>query len=295
MITSKDPPRLFESEEVPVELRSWLDQAHHDTSSPVEIERIIRTVERLASTAAGAGSGITTARQAGSAGGAPVSRMGLQSLSAKLAVVGISAAGAGLVFSLLAERHEGWFSSGNEPSQDDTSASVSSAAVEELSVARASSSQAVPNPAEPPEARAQEQPHAAAVSEVEPTRPRPTHRSGPVPAATASSEPVPSDAAATDGASATSDQEFRLLRAARRALSTEPARALGLADEHARRFPSGMLGQEREAIAIEALTRLGRASEARSRAKNFLGRFPRSPYRARVEKALTCARAGAGR
>jgi len=85
---------------------------------------------------------------------------------------------------------------------------------------------------------------------------------------------------------ATSPDEFALLRAARQAVAGQPERALSLTEEHAQRFPSGMLAQEREAIAIEALAKLGREAQAQSRAHTFLKAHPGSPYRPRIDAAL---------
>jgi len=82
-------------------------------------------------------------------------------------------------------------------------------------------------------------------------------------------------------------EEFRVLQAAREELPGSPAHALVLAESHARRFSRGMLDQERETIAIEALARLGRADEANARSRVFLSRFPASPYRSRVEAAIS--------
>jgi hypothetical protein len=84
--------------------------------------------------------------------------------------------------------------------------------------------------------------------------------------------------------------EYRLLREARHALEQDPARALEFVNEHARRFAQGMLTQEREAIAIEALLQLHKEGQARSRAQSFFTLYPSSPYRARVERALGHAR-----
>ncbi len=64
----------------------------------------------------------------------------------------------------------------------------------------------------------------------------------------------------------------------RRVAGSNPSEALRLAQEGHERFARGMLYQEREAIAIGALSRLGRKGEARGRAERFLARFPRSPY-----------------
>jgi hypothetical protein len=44
--------------------------------------------------------------------------------------------------------------------------------------------------------------------------------------------------------------------------------------------------QEREVLAVEALARLDRMEEAKRRAKALLGLYPRTPYVARLERAL---------
>jgi hypothetical protein len=73
-----------------------------------------------------------------------------------------------------------------------------------------------------------------------------------------------------------------LLRA-RQQLASDPAGALALTDEHARRFSNGTLVPEREVLAIEALARLGRTSEARARLAAFRERYPQSPHLARLD------------
>lgn len=82
------------------------------------------------------------------------------------------------------------------------------------------------------------------------------------------------------------DDEFAFIRSAEAALESSPSRALASAEEHARTFPSGQFVQEREVIAVDALTRLGRTDEAKRRANAFLLRFPRTPYLSRLERAL---------
>jgi hypothetical protein len=57
--------------------------------------------------------------------------------------------------------------------------------------------------------------------------------------------PVPANPPAED--------ELALLQGAADRVRANPSEALALADEHAARFPSGGLAQEREVIAIEAL------------------------------------------
>lgn len=72
--------------------------------------------------------------------------------------------------------------------------------------------------------------------------------------------------------------EAELLEQARAALKSAPARALQRANEHAARFPRGVLVQEREVLAIQALRKLGRSSEADRRAEAFAKAFPGSAF-----------------
>jgi hypothetical protein len=79
--------------------------------------------------------------------------------------------------------------------------------------------------------------------------------------------------------------EDQLLEKARRALASDPNRALALTREHARSYPSGVLAQEREVIAIEALKRLGRTGEADARRGTFEQRYPQSAHRRNLDGA----------
>lgn len=72
--------------------------------------------------------------------------------------------------------------------------------------------------------------------------------------------------------------EAELLEQARLTLRSDPNRALQRANEHARRFPRGVLVQEREVLAIQALRRLGREAEADRRAEAFAKAFPGSAF-----------------
>lgn len=80
--------------------------------------------------------------------------------------------------------------------------------------------------------------------------------------------------------------EPQLIEKARKALGTEPRRALSLAQEHQRRFPTGALGVEREVIALEALARLGQTAEAKRRALAFEAKYPKSIHLPRVRALL---------
>jgi hypothetical protein len=84
---------------------------------------------------------------------------------------------------------------------------------------------------------------------------------------------------------ASAPSEVSLLDQARSELDRNPRRALALTEEHRRRFPSGALVQEREVIAIEALSRLGQTTDARSRGSDFERRYPGSAHRQKVDQA----------
>jgi hypothetical protein len=79
------------------------------------------------------------------------------------------------------------------------------------------------------------------------------------------------------------ETEAEYLERARGSLGKSPALALALANQHRSRFPYGVLGQEREVIAIEALKRLGRGAEAERRASDFARRYPGSAYSKKLD------------
>jgi hypothetical protein len=77
--------------------------------------------------------------------------------------------------------------------------------------------------------------------------------------------------------------EDRLLEKARAALRQDPALSLALTREHQQRFAGGVLTQEREVIAIDALRRLGRSAEADRRAERFEQRYPGSAHQRKLD------------
>jgi len=79
-------------------------------------------------------------------------------------------------------------------------------------------------------------------------------------------------------------EESRLLSEARDALRRgDASSALGLLEQIRAKFPGGILVQEREALAIEALARSGHRDQAASRARAFLDAYPNSPHAARIQ------------
>ena len=118
----------------------------------------------------------------------------------------------------------------------------------------------------------------AAPPEARPTRAQPKKRSAVPLAESPQSEQV--------AAAEARPREMDLLGPAHEALGKrDPSRALELATRHAVLYPAGTMVEEREAIAIEALMRLGR-DEGRARFDEFVVRFPRSSYRPRLERLV---------
>jgi hypothetical protein len=80
--------------------------------------------------------------------------------------------------------------------------------------------------------------------------------------------------------------ELGLLAEARRVLRSTPAQTLRLTNQHRDRFDRGALVEEREVLAIEALVRLSRRSQAEARAERFRRSYPRSIHTTRVSAIL---------
>ena len=80
--------------------------------------------------------------------------------------------------------------------------------------------------------------------------------------------------------------EASLVDRAKRSLVGSPSMALELTNEAKRDFPNGMLVEEREAIAVQALAKLGRAEQAKQRGERFLSRYSRGAHASAVRSAL---------
>jgi hypothetical protein len=110
-----------------------------------------------------------------------------------------------------------------------------------------------------------------------------------LPAATPPERAAPPEASASRAAPSQNQfaAERRLLDLARGALEREdPAALLAATGQHEKRYPNGILSQEREAMAIRGLMMLGQRREARERATRFGVRFPDSVLLPSIESIV---------
>jgi hypothetical protein len=81
-------------------------------------------------------------------------------------------------------------------------------------------------------------------------------------------------------------EEYMQLASVRALAARDPAAALAAAAEGDRLYPNGILRQEREAIAIDSLARIGRRDEAARRAEAFLRSYPNGPFSERMKQIV---------
>ncbi|MEM7159389.1 MAG: hypothetical protein AAF799_41510 [Myxococcota bacterium] len=94
---------------------------------------------------------------------------------------------------------------------------------------------------------------------------------------------------ASAGAPAADDavlREAKKIAAARASLESNPGKSLRLVHEAEKEFSDGQLIEERRAIEILALVRLGRRDQAQQRADAFLTKYGRGAHAAAVRRAL---------
>ncbi len=82
-------------------------------------------------------------------------------------------------------------------------------------------------------------------------------------------------------------EERRLLASARSALQQHDlTQANALLAEHARRFGSGRLGEERDRLLVQAAVLSGDSARARGQAQSFVRRYPKSVYTPGIARLL---------
>ena len=136
-------------------------------------------------------------------------------------------------------------------------------------------------------------------ADARPTQPKPAQADLPLaqptpvsPPPLAPPDPVPvQDASSTPARTAsppnTLAQEVALLARATREIGLgKPLKALKALDDHARRFPNGLLREERRSARAQALCALGRIEEGRAEQAALA---PRSPTAARAGQACDAA------
>jgi len=248
-----DPPRFADGESEAT--RALLRVTRDDAPSALVMERMAK---RLAAAGALSSPGAAVHRP----------RSEARVLGTKLGAV-LAVAGSLLV---------GWHAS-ELVSSGDGGRAVALEAAEVVTPATTTASIAIATPTGAPAALEHAEPVAVATVPI-----------GDLPSASsAAPRPRPIRIAAEDtraGANVEAPSELELLQRARVALRSDPRRALELATEQARAYPSGEFVQEREVIAVEALARLGRPDEARERARAVVAQFPRTPYVDRLELAV---------
>ncbi len=111
----------------------------------------------------------------------------------------------------------------------------------------------------------------------------PKEKAGAPPNEPASSEPKPLSEE-QKRASRLREESLAVLEIRRTLRGGNPSRALSLLEQARQDFSAGVLGQEREALTIEALVGTGARTQAAMRAQAFLKNYPQSPFAADVTK-----------
>ncbi len=91
---------------------------------------------------------------------------------------------------------------------------------------------------------------------------------------------------ADDGQASDYMREARKVQQAKKALKTEPAKALRLLEAVEREFPDGLLMEEREGLYVLALLATGKVDAGKRRADAYLAQYPKGTLAARVRRAL---------
>ena len=255
MTREREPARLRKLEqELPAELVLALEDAPEDNATPAELALLAKRVRGAlaAPTHAARSSGVPRR----SAPRGPVAAVVLT--FALGAAAGVLASGG--VFLALRSR----------PLEAPPSVVASASVRARSSQPRAAAAVASAAPA----ASSEEAPLAA---------PRPARDLARLPAPSSSAE-LSADSSPPPELS--NREELALLARAQAALASNPVTALGLTRDHERKFPHGLLVQEREVVAIDALLRLGRRAEAAGRAVRFHEQFPTSVHGRRLDVLL---------
>lgn len=108
----------------------------------------------------------------------------------------------------------------------------------------------------------------------------------PMPAAAPDSAPATHASAPRSHASQLSAERMMLDEARSSLVQGDARGALEVLERHRHAFPSPLLGEERDALGVQALVKAGRFDEARSRAESFRRRSPDSLFLPMVDAAI---------
>lgn len=258
MTSDHEPPRLRTLQgELPAELLLALQETSADHATPAELAAL---VDRVNGTLRDPSSALKQARRSARS---PVRRGRVAAVALTFALgAAAGVVGSSAVFFVIS-------SNSAEPRPSAAPPKKSPPARPATATVTAPEASAAPEPAPDGSAAIAVQP-----ATREPVRP-PARNSAAEPPSEPSSRFVPG-----------SRDEFALLARAQSALAPNPGLALALASDHERNFPNGALVQERELVAISALLRLGRRTEAVGRAARFHQQFPTSVHGRRIDVLL---------
>lgn len=263
-------------EGLPPHARDVLRSAEEDQPSTAKMDRLRSAL--AVSLAAGVATTGTVALASGAASAAATSGTSGASATGVLALVG-KWLGMGIVVAAATTAAVEWVPS--EAVDEGADVFVAPSAVPWTSEGR-SPRYAAALPSEPVVETTASEVEIVSIAERARTSPATGRGMPPTPSATV--VPIPSPTERPDEASNSSlSVELDLLTRIRRNAQTDPALALRLTDEHARRFGDSTFSSERDFFRINALVSLGRHTAARHAADGFVSRHPHSPYEARVQ------------
>jgi hypothetical protein len=243
------------------EARALLREARgFDEPSNVDAERVHASVLAKVGIAVGAGAGVTAATT--SLAAAPATAFGVVAMKITAAIVvagGLAAGGYVAIRPAPAKR-----------------APVAIAAQSPASV-RSPPAPVAPSPAPAVDSSSMSEERRTDIAPR--AHPKPARAKAPAPSV---NEPAPRPARGTSDL----EGEARLLEQADGDLRRGDANAaLSRLGEHAAKYPSGALREEREGMRVVALCRAGRAAEGNAAAERFLARSPRSALASRIRAA----------
>lgn len=101
---------------------------------------------------------------------------------------------------------------------------------------------------------------------------------------------TPASSAAREAPVVAELDEVALIASAQQLVQARPRQALYQLGVHARRFPQGAFAEERDALRVFALARLGELLSAQREARGFLQRYPSSIHRQQIAALLSAAK-----